>query len=83
MNRCHHASVRTTINIDEEVLQAARVLATAQRKSLGSIISDLARRGLASRPDRLASEGEFPVFQVEPDAPLITPEMVGAALGGQ
>jgi hypothetical protein len=80
MMRCYDAIVRTTISIDEDVLQAARALATAQRRSLGRVISDLARRGLAPRPERIGSEGGFPVFEVDADAPLITPEMVGAAL---
>jgi hypothetical protein len=72
--------MRTTLSIDEDVMQAARALAVAQRRSLGQVISDLARRGLAPRPDRIGSEEGFPVFRVDPDAPLITPEMVSAAL---
>jgi hypothetical protein len=80
MMRCYDAFMRTTISIDEDVLQAARALATTQRRSLGRVISDLARRGLAPRADRIGLEGGFPVFTVDADAPLITPEMVGAAL---
>jgi hypothetical protein len=72
--------VRTTLSIDEDVMQAARALAVAQRRSVGKVISDLARRGLAPRPDRIGSEEGFPVFRVNPDAPVITPEMVSAAL---
>ncbi len=72
--------MRTTLSIDEDVLQAARALAAAQRRSLGRVISDLARRGLAPRPDRIGSEDGFPVFRVDTDAPVITPEMVSAAL---
>jgi hypothetical protein len=72
--------VRTTLTIDEDVMQAARALAVAQRRSLGKVISDLARKGLAPRPDRIGSEEGFPVFRVDPDAPVITPEMVAAAL---
>jgi hypothetical protein len=60
VKRCNDALVRTTISIDEDVLRAARALATAQR--------------------RIGSEYGFPVFQVDADAPLITPEMVGPAL---
>ena len=68
MMRCYDARVRTTISIDEDVLQAARVLATAQRRSLGSVISDLARRGLAPRLERIGSEGGLPVFKIDADA---------------
>jgi hypothetical protein len=72
--------VRTTISLDEDIVQAARALAAAQRRSLGKVISDLARKGLAPRPERIGSEGGFPVFRVDPGAPVITPEMVSAAL---
>ena len=72
--------MRTTISIDEDIVQAARALAAAQRRSLGKVISDLARKGLAPRPERIGSEKGFPVFRVDPGAPVITPEMVSAAL---
>jgi hypothetical protein len=72
--------MRTTLTIDEDVLQAARSLAAAQQRSLGQVISDLARRGLAPRPDRIGTEDGFPVFRVDPGAPVITPDMVSAAL---
>ena len=72
--------MRTTLSIDEDVLQAARALAAAERQPLGRVISDLARRGLAPRADRIGSEDGFPVFKVDPNAPVITPDMVAAAL---
>jgi hypothetical protein len=72
--------VRTTLSIDEDIMQAARALAAAQRRSLGQVISDLARKGLAPRPERIGSDEGFPVFRVDPGAPVITPEMVSAAL---
>jgi hypothetical protein len=72
--------VRTTLSIDEDVLQAARALAASERRSLGRVISDLARRGLAPRADRLGSEDGFPVFRVDADASVITPDMISAAL---
>ncbi|MBO0824115.1 MAG: antitoxin [Actinobacteria bacterium] len=72
--------MRTTLSIDEDILQAAKSLAAAERQSLGRVISDLARRGLAPRADRIGSEDGFPVFRVDADAPAITPDMVSAAL---
>jgi hypothetical protein len=38
--------MRTTINIDEDVLEAAKELARRERRSTGEVISDLARRAL-------------------------------------
>ena len=38
--------MRTTINIDEDILLAAKGLARRSGTSIGSVISDLARKGL-------------------------------------
>lgn len=72
--------VRTTVNLDDDVLAAARALAAAERRSLGAVVSELIRRGLVPRGDRLGEEDGFPVFSVARDAPAITPEMVDAGL---
>ena len=39
--------MRTTLAIDDDVLMAARHMADAQRRTVGEVISDLARRALA------------------------------------
>jgi hypothetical protein len=70
--------VRTTLDIEEDVLVAARELASEERRSLGSVISDLARRGLT--PARVEVDGELPVIRVPAGTPPITPEMVRRAL---
>lgn len=70
--------MRTTLEIDDDVIAAARELAAAERRSLGAVVSELARRGLT--PVRIDSSGRFPVFISPPDAPPITPEMVRRAL---
>lgn len=38
--------MRTTLALDDDVLAAAKGLASLQRKSLGEVISDLARQAL-------------------------------------
>ena len=38
--------MRTTLAIDNDVLEAARGLAAMERRSVGEVVSDLARRGL-------------------------------------
>jgi hypothetical protein len=40
--------MRTTIDIDDDVLQAATELATKERSTAGRVISELARRALAA-----------------------------------
>jgi hypothetical protein len=70
--------MRTTVDLDSDVLQAARSLARAQGRSLGRVLSDLARRGLAPRKE--TRRGGFPVFRVSPDAAPLTSEAVRHAL---
>lgn len=48
--------MRTTLDIDEDVLLAAKAHAARERRSLGAVISDLARESLR-RPSAAASAG--------------------------
>jgi len=70
--------MRTTLDLDSDVLTAARELAAAQRRSLGSVISELVRRGLT--PARVEVDGALPVIRVPAGTPPITAEMVRRAL---
>lgn len=70
--------MRTTLEIDDDLLSAARELAAIEERSLGSVVSDLLRRGLA--PAKLDIEGDLPVIQVPAGSPPITPEMVRRSL---
>lgn len=60
------------------MLAAARELAAGERRSLGSVVSELARRGLT--PARVEADDEFPVIRVPAGSAPITPEMVRRAL---
>ena len=46
--------MRTTLDIDDDVLQAAKELARAEKKTAGQAISDLARRGLTGTGEATA-----------------------------
>jgi len=70
--------MRTTINLDEDVMRAVRSLAKERGESLGAVVSSLIRKALRA-PAEITYSGDFPVFQVREDAPPITPEMVEAA----
>ena len=48
--------MRTTLDIEDDVLFAAKELARRERKTAGQVISALARRGLAGGPAPAASE---------------------------
>ena len=70
--------MRTTLNLDDDLLRAARSLARQRGESLGSVISGLLREALAPELD-FAYEMDVPVFSVREGAVPITPEMVEAA----
>jgi hypothetical protein len=44
--------MRTTLDIDDDVLAAAKALARRSKRSAGAVISELARRGLNEPPPR-------------------------------
>ena len=46
--------MRTTLTIDNDVLEAAKVLARHRNSSLGKVISDLARRALAEQRPQIS-----------------------------
>lgn len=70
--------MRTTVNLPDDVYEAARSIAAARRISLGDALAELARRGLRP-PQRVARKSAFPCFDVPPDAPPITLEQTLAA----
>jgi hypothetical protein len=70
--------MRTTLAIDDDVLEEARHIAAAEGRSIGAVISSLARRSLA--PTGIRHDVAFPVFDVALDAPVITSEMVARAM---
>jgi hypothetical protein len=45
--------MRTTLDIDDDVLQAARELAKRRRGTVGKLLSELARKGLTASPPDL------------------------------
>ena len=47
--------VRTTLDIDDDVLQAAKELADLRRSTAGKMLSELARRGMQQDANTAAS----------------------------
>jgi hypothetical protein len=71
--------MRTTLNLDDDVLDAVRAIAETEGESLGAIVSRLVRRGLRPIQPKTAP-GTLPRFDVADDAPPITPALVRRAL---
>lgn len=72
------ATMRTTLDIEDDVITAARALAASEGSSLGRVVSRLARRGLAAA-SRVNDAG-LPAFVVPQDAPPLTLDLVRRAL---
>jgi hypothetical protein len=69
--------MRTTLAIDDDVLLAARSLAARERKSVGEVLSALARQSLR-RPDVQAgtTRNGILLLPVQPGATAATLELV-------
>ena len=71
--------MRTTVTIDDDVLAVAKALAARKGSSLGSALSELARRGFRSAVPVRKGEDDT-VFAVRADAEAITNEDVYRSL---
>lgn len=72
--------MRTTLELDDDLMVTVRSIARERGTSIGRVISDLARRGLSPTVPVLADGVVFPHFQVPADAAPITSADVSAAL---
>jgi hypothetical protein len=70
--------MRTTLQIDDDVLESAKQIAAADGRTIGAVISDLVRRAL--QPTLIRPGSSFPTFDVPADAPLITSDDVARAM---
>lgn len=69
------ATLRTTLSIDDDVLNAARQLAAGQHKSVGEVLSALARQALRREP-ALGQRNGVPLLASQPGAKPVTLELV-------
>jgi hypothetical protein len=69
--------MRTTLAIDDDVLAAAKHLAERERKTLGEIVSELARQSLHRTPRRApAVRNGIPLLPVRKTAVPVTMDFV-------
>lgn len=68
--------MRTTLDIDEDVLQAAKERAAAQRTSIGKALSELARQSLSPRGETSAVRNGVPLLAPRSGEELVTMEHV-------
>jgi len=75
--------MRTTLQLDDDVLAAARVLARQRRTSLGAVISELARQALVAPASSSSSSGTthrngVPLLPWKPEGAPVDLELVNS-----
>ena len=69
--------MRTTLAIDDDVLAAAKHLAEREHKSVGDVLSSLARQGLARARSPRSQRNGIPLLPGRKNkAPTVTLELV-------
>jgi hypothetical protein len=69
--------MRTTLAIDDDVLAAAKSIARHRGKTVGEVLSDLARKSLHPTGDRTERNG-VPLLPVRDPNALVTLDFVNA-----
>jgi hypothetical protein len=67
--------MRTTLDIAEDVLRAAKEIARQRGDTVGRVLSDLARDSL-TRKSPVSKKKGLPLFPIQPDAGIVTLELV-------
>lgn len=71
--------MRTTLNLDDDILQSARALAERYEKTLGEVLSELARESLAKRrAAKGVNRNGIPIFKNVPEAPSLNIDSTNA-----
>ena len=64
--------MRTTVDLDEDVLKVAKHLAQERAQGLGRVLSDLARQGLQPPAKSKTRAGVIPALERKPGAQPVT-----------
>ena len=71
--------MRTTISIEDDVLAAAKHLAQREQKTIGEVISTLARQGLARDSGKARGQSNgIPLLLTRKNAAPVTLELVNS-----
>ena len=68
--------MRTTVDLDEDILQVAKHLAQEREQSLGRVLSGLIRQGLKPANKIAVTSGVIPTLPQKPGARPVTGQAV-------
>jgi len=74
--------MRTTIDIDDDLLTALKKMAAAEGSTMGLVLSRLVRKGLEPPPRKYKTRNGVPVIPAEPGETPLTMETVNALRDG-
>jgi hypothetical protein len=69
--------MRTTLAIDDDVLTAAKAIARQSNRTIGEVVSDLARSALCP-PSPQRKRNGIPLLPLRAAGVIVTPEIVNA-----
>ena len=68
--------MRTTLVIDDDVLSAAKEMAALEKKSVGEVISSLARRALSPEEPKGKTRNGVPLLKIRKGVHRVTSELI-------
>jgi hypothetical protein len=68
--------MRTTLAIDDDVLSAAKKLAAIEKKTIGEVISKLARQGLTPAATKFPTRNGVPLLPARNGSTRVTSDLV-------
>ncbi len=68
--------MRTTVDLDDELLRTAKAISAANHQTLSRVISDLAWKGLRPGLPAYRKRNGFPVLRASPSVQPVTVEHV-------
>ena len=72
--------MRTTLNLDDDVLETTRALAARERRPLGEVISALIRRAVEPAKAPVSERNGIPLFPISESSRPVTPQTVAEIL---
>jgi len=72
--------MRTTLDIDDEILLTVRQIAQQRKTTAGSVVSSLLRESLEPKSFAIEYRHGVPVLPRRPNGPVVTTELVNRLL---
>lgn len=73
---CEVTLMRTTLVIDDDVLSAAKEMAAMENRSVGEVISSLARRALSPAESKGRFRNGVPLLKARKGSPRVSSDLV-------